>query len=388
MVPEGWRFDFPAEIVSLFSGFAFKSTDLTESGARWLKIANVGIGEIKWDDSSYLPDSYKESYRKFYLNVGDIVVAMTRPTLGNQLKIAKLERESDRALLNQRVAKLLVKRKNDSDFVYQLFRAESMAARINAALLGTDPPNLSVSILEDFRIPIPPLHEQRKIAQILSAWDKAITTTEQLLANSQQQKKALMQQLLTGKKRLLDKNGVRFGGEWKNGYLSDLGKITKGKALSSQDLIDGDYPVIAGGKTSPYKHFNFTHENVITVSASGAYAGYVAYHPYKLWASDCSVICKKSGSDIGFIYQLMTHMQEKIYSLQSGGAQPHVYPKDLEILKVNVPLLDEQKKIASVLSASDQEMTELKEKIDALKQEKKALMQQLLTGKRRVMVGE
>ncbi|WP_204478447.1 restriction endonuclease subunit S, partial [Aeromonas veronii] len=56
-------------------------------------------------------------------------------------------------------------------------------------------------------LPVPPLPEQQKIAKILSTWDKAITTTEQLLANSQQQKKALMQQLITGKKRLLDKNG-------------------------------------------------------------------------------------------------------------------------------------------------------------------------------------
>ncbi|MDC6726380.1 restriction endonuclease subunit S, partial [Leclercia adecarboxylata] len=131
-------------------------------------------------------------------------------------------------------------------------------------------------------IPVPPLPEQNKIAQILSTWDKAITTTEQLLTNGQQQKKALMQQLLTGKKRLMDKNGVRISGEWRHGHLSDLGKITKGKALSSKDLIDGDYPVIAGGKSSPYNHRDYTHENVITVSASGAYAGYVAYHPYKL----------------------------------------------------------------------------------------------------------
>jgi len=236
------------------------------------------------------------------------------------------------------------------------------------------------------KIPVPPLPEQNKIAQILSTWDKAITTTEQLLTNGQQQKKALMQQLLTGKKRLMDKNGVRFSGEWRHGHLSDLGKITKGKALSSKDLIDGDYPVIAGGKSSPYNHRDYTHENVITVSASGAYAGYVAYHPYKLWASDCSVVMGKPNSNIGFIYQLMSHMQSKIYSLQSGGAQPHVYPKDLEVLRVSIPPIDEQKKIAAVLSTADQEISALQQKLDALKQEKKALMQQLLTGKRRVLV--
>ncbi|MGU5767905.1 restriction endonuclease subunit S, partial [Aeromonas allosaccharophila] len=135
-----------------------------------------------------------------------------------------------------------------------------------------------------------------------------------------------------------------------------------------------------------YNHRDYTHENVITVSASGAYAGYVAYHPYKLWASDCSVVMGKSNSNIGFIYQLMSHTQSKIYSLQSGGAQPHVYPKDLEVLRVSIPPIDEQQKIAAVLSTADQEISALQQKLDALKQEKKALMQQLLTGKRRVKV--
>jgi type I restriction enzyme S subunit len=65
----------------------------------------------------------------------------------------------------------------------------------------------------------PPVAEQKKIAQILSTWDKAISVTEKLLTNSQQQKKALMQQLLTGKKRLLDENGVRFSGEWHLGAV-------------------------------------------------------------------------------------------------------------------------------------------------------------------------
>ncbi|MCK9237960.1 MAG: restriction endonuclease subunit S [Thiopseudomonas sp.] len=244
--------------------------------------------------------------------------------------------------------------------------------------------NIGQKDLAKVKVSLPPLPEQKKIAQILSTWDKAITTTEQLLANSQQQKKALMQQLLTGKKRLLDDNGVRFSGEWKHGYLSDIAKIAKGKALSSRNLTEGSYPVIAGGKTSPYSHSEFTHENIITVSASGAYAGYVAYHPHKIWASDCSAVAAKKNSSTLFIFQLLTHLQNKIYSLQSGGAQPHIYPKDLDTLKVFIPAAAEQQKIAAVLSSADQEIDSLQQKIEALKQEKKALMQQLLTGKRRV----
>lgn len=188
-----------------------------------------------------------------------------------------------------------------------------------------------------------------------------------------------MQKLLTGKKRFMG-----FSGEWKPAQLRNIAKVVKGKALSSKDLIEGEVPVIAGGKSSPYKHCHFTHENVVTVSASGSYAGYVAYHPHKIWASDCSVVVAKEDSSIGYIFQLLVFMQEKIYSLQSGGAQPHIYPKDIESLHVLIPPKREQEKLSIVLTICDNEIETLKQQLNHLKQEKKALMQQLLTGKRRV----
>ncbi len=276
------------------------------------------------------------------------------------------------------------KEKLHSWFLYNWLQLNKVEFERQA--VGSTIKTIGLPYFKKLKIAVPPFSEQKKIAQILSTWDKAITTTEQLLANSQQQKKALMQQLLTGKKRLLNKNGVRFTGEWSHGHLFDIAKIAKGKALSSKDLVEGVFPVVAGGKKSPYSHASFTHENAITVSASGAYAGYISFHSYKFWASDCSVVTANDGSDINFIYHFLSHKQNKIYSLQSGGAQPHIYPKDLESLKVSIPTVEEQQKIAAVLSTADQEITALQQKLDALKHEKKALMQQLLTGKRRVKI--
>ena len=198
-----------------------------------------------------------------------------------------------------------------------------------------------------------------------------------------------MQQLLTGKKRLRNPETCKaFEGEWKEIQLSDITLVKKGKAFSAKSLISGDYPVIAGGKTSPYSHNAYTHQDVITVSASGAYAGYVSYHPYKIWASDCSVISTKKCNCLRFVFQYLLLNQARIYSMQSGGAQPHVYPKDLEVLKIKRPEYNEQQKIASILTAADKEIEILEAKLAHLKQEKKALMQQLLTGKRRVTVNK
>lgn len=145
--------------------------------------------------------------------------------------------------------------------------------------------------------------------------------------------------------------------EREEGHLKDITAISKGKALSSKDLEDGVFPVVAGGKTSPYTHKTYTHDHAIT---------------------DRSVI--------EFLYHLMTWNQKRIYALQSGGAQPHVYPKDLHALRVLIPPKSEQKAIAGVLTVVGREIGMLKSKIDFLRSEKKALMQQLLTGKRRVQV--
>ena len=246
--------------------------------------------------------------------------------------------------------------------------------------------NITKGEFLSLRIGIPPLPEQQKIAKILSTWDNAISTTERLIDNSTQQKKALMQQLLTGKKRLLDDSGKRFEGEWEEGKLADFAKIKKGKALSSKDLKEGSYPVIAGGKSSPYTHSDFTHENVITVSASGAYAGYVAYFDYRIWASDCSVLEPKGDNNIKYLYYWLSNQQQKIYTLQSGGAQPHIYPRDLESMKISIPSCIEQQKIAIMLTNADKEIELLEQQLADLQQEKKALMQVLLTGKKRVVV--
>ena len=97
------------DVMSIFNGYAFSSTDAKDNGCRWVKIADVGINEMKSDSPSFLPIDYAKTYSKFLLNEGDYVVALTRPILGGELKIAKIDQEFDGALLNQRVGKLVSK---------------------------------------------------------------------------------------------------------------------------------------------------------------------------------------------------------------------------------------------------------------------------------------
>lgn len=200
-------------------------------------------------------------------------------------------------------------------------------------------------------------------------------------------KKGLMQKLLTGKHRLKG-----FSTPWHEVRLGELIKskkisLEKGKNLTAEQLKKGNVPVIAGGKTVPYYHASYTHDKPsITISASGAYAGYVWFHKEKIWASDCNVIQGSESADIVFWGYILQNQQDKIYRLQTGGAQPHIYSSDIKSLIVPELDMAEQKAIAEILSKADEEIELLNKKLEAFKQEKKALMQQLLTGKIRVKV--
>lgn len=345
---------------------------------KMIRTTNVRHGKVDSDNVRYVEkETYNKWIRRGAPRKGDLIFTREAP-VG---EVGILE-SGDNFFLGQRTM-MYRSNPNMSSNLFLLYSLQTLFCQkqIENFSNGGTVAHMRVPDCGEIIIRTPPLPEQKKIVKILSTWDRAIEVTEKLLNNSQQQKKSLMQQLLTGKKRLLG-----FSGEWNDMHLGEVVKIRKGKALSSKNLEKGNYPVIAGGKSSPYSHKSFTHEKIITVSASGAYAGYVAYHDYRIWASDCSVVEAGNNFDIHFIYQFMLLKQHKIYSLQSGGAQPHIYPKDLDSLKIKIPFLREQQKVASVLSSADKETETLQQKLKHLKQEKKALMQQLLTGKRRVVL--
>ncbi len=136
--------------------------------------------------------------------------------------------------------------------------------------------------------------------------------------------------------------------------LGDFCNIRKGTAITNKVTIKGDIPVIAGGKQPAYYHNESNRNgNVITVSASGANAGFVNYFKYPIFASDCSTVESLDENKVLtlFVFLMLKYKQEYIYSLQSGGGQPHIYPRDLENLKIPLPPLDVQKAIVAEIDS-------------------------------------
>ena len=193
-----------------------------------------------------------------------------------------------------------------------------------------------------------------------------------------------MQQLLTGKKRL-----PGFEGEWGEEELGKLVTISKGEQLNRSTLSEaGLYPVINGGiSASGYTDKTNCHGNTVTISEGGNSCGFVAFQQAPFWCGGHCYALKSPQVPVMFLYQLLKLYEVKIMRMRVGSGLPNIQKKDLSGLKLSLPTCpEEQEAIGKILGLADTECQLLADRLNSLRHEKKALMQQLLTGKRRVQV--
>lgn len=257
--------------------------------------------------------------------------------------------------------------------------------------VGSTIKTIGLPFFKKLKIALPSYEEQHKIAKILSTWDKAITTTEKLIDVSQQQKKALMQQLLTGKKRLVNpETGKVFEGDWKKvelGELLDYKQPTPYLVKSTEYSSEYSTPVLTAGKTFILGYSNedfgiFSEELPAIIFDDFTTASKFVDFPFKAKSSAMKILIAKEGVCIKYVYEAM-----QVLNYPVGGHQRH-WISIFANLVIGLPEPEEQQKIASVLTAADKEIELLQAKLAHFKEEKKALMQQLLTGKRRVKIEE
>lgn len=138
--------------------------------------------------------------------------------------------------------------------------------------------------------------------------------------------------------------------------LEEFCSVEKGTTITRNEVKLGNIPVVAGGQEpSCYHNISNREAGIITVSASGAYAGFVNYWTCPIFASDCNTVCPKVNdeTDTTFLYYGMKSIQKQIYGLQKGGAQPHVYGKDLQKLMFPLPSIDKQRCFARIAEQAD-----------------------------------
>ncbi|MHA3091004.1 restriction endonuclease subunit S [Acinetobacter brisouii] len=385
MVPNGWKKGLFNEGIELISGQHVE--------AELVNIYGLGkpylTGPADFPNGKIIITKFTTEGKKFSKK-GDLLITVKGSGTGKVI-----ESDNEYAISRQLMA---IRPTNfDAKFIY--YNITASLSRYESAAAGLIP-GISRDDVLHTPLLIPPLPEQKKIAQIFSTWDQAITATEQLLTNSQQQKKALMQQLLTGKKRLLDENGMVFSGEWKN---YKFGSLFKERVETGRD----DLPLLSITADNGVVYQEETGRKNISNEDKSKYRRIcindIGYNTMRMWQGRSS-LSDKDGI-VSPAYTIVTPTDKVVPAFASYllklPALVHVFYRhsqglvsDTWNLKFNhfkkiiwsFPNIAEQQKIATVLSTADQEIETLQKKLAYLKQEKKALMQQLLTGKRRVKV--
>ncbi|ELJ8544935.1 restriction endonuclease subunit S [Vibrio cholerae] len=335
---------------------------------------------------------------------------MDRTWVSSGLKVAEVTKNDLPCLLVQRVARIRSLPTLEQSLLRQYFSSHRFEQYVKGVQTETAVPHISSKQIKEFPLLLPPLPEQRKIAQILSTWDKAITTTERLIATSQQQKKALMQQLLTGKKRLINpETGRVFEGDWEEVAVSQFGSVVSGGTPSTEnpsywngnvDWVTPTDITKLSTRTINKTARTITEQGLKNSSAklvpagsllvcTRATIGEIAISQHEMCTNQgFKNLIPNKKTNIDFLYYLMCFEKHKLVSKASGSTFLELSKKDFEHIRFVVPQVNEQQKIASVLTAADKEIELLQAKLAHLKEEKKALMQQLLTGKRRVKIEE
>ncbi|MBE0671069.1 MAG: restriction endonuclease subunit S [Anaerolineales bacterium] len=378
-IPSDWEIKKLSSFAELTSSKRIFESDYVSSGIPFYRGKEISllINNAPLDDEYFiLEEKYDEIKRQFGApRKGDILITAVG-TLGNVYLVP-----NDNAFYFKDGNLIWLRNIKNVLPDYLTIQLRNRKTEILNNAIGSTQKALTIIVLNETLIPIPPtLPEQEAIAEALSDADAFIESLETLLAKKRQVKQGAMSDLLTGKRRVVE------SGEWEEKRLGDFVKITKGQLITEKNVNPGVIPVIAGGKEPAYYHNKPNRlGKTITISASGANAGYVAFHEKPIFASDCSTIEESASYSIQFIYQLLLSNQQKIYKTQTGGAQPHVHAKDLNPLIFKFPPLAEQTAIAEILSDMDAEIRAVEEKLSKARGVKAGMMSELLTGRTRLV---
>lgn len=399
MVPNGWKKLPLSELTKEKISYGIvQAGPHVEDGVPYIKSSDVG-GEIDILKLQKTAPEIHHKYRRSAVHPNDIVFSLR----GNIARTSIVPTELPEANLTQGTARISVNNQNDTKFIYYQLASPEVINSINALSKGSTFKEISLEELRKVTLIRPPLQEQQKIAKILSTWDKAIATTEKLIDASQQQKKALMQQLLTGKKRLVNPDtGKVFEGDWEEVRVANFGKVVTGNTPPKGD--DSNYGSDISWATAEDFKGKYVGNTKVKLTKSGvskarlvpkgsvlvtciASIGKNAIADEDLTTNQQinAVIVNSKHCNEFFYYQIEFN-KHKLLAWAGTTAVPILNKSSFEKILLLAPLKHEQQKIASVLTAADKEIELLETKLAHLKNEKKALMQQLLTGKRRVKV--
>jgi type I restriction enzyme S subunit len=229
----------------------------------------------------------------------------------------------------------------DSRYLYYWLLSPHGRAELKKCTIGSSQSAYTIVLLKDMEINLPDLPTQCKIAGILSAYDDLIENNLRRIKILEEMAQSLYREWFVHFRfpghestKFVDSPLGQIPKGWEVTSLGDLVEIRKGKNITKTTIREGSIPVVAGGLTPAYYHDTAnTVAPVVTISASGANAGFINIYFDDVWASDCSFIDGKATPDVFYFFLMLISRQNEVTGLQRGSAQPHVYPKDLMALE-------------------------------------------------------
>lgn len=378
------------DYIDILSGFAFKTKDFVDNGVPIIKIKNISPPCVTLDDLTYVSNEVAEKQKKFILSYDDVLIAMTGSHINQRASVVgRVARVKyfDKTLLNQRVGKITIKDNVEADinYIYYYLSQDTVKIELAAKAGGAaNQANISPAHIKGLSFPCPDLATQRKIGNILRSYDDLIEKNQkqiQLLEEAAQRlyKEWFVDLHFPGHEDVEIVDGVPEG--WKLGVLGDIATFKRGKTITKAQVQDGDVPVVAGGLEPAYYHNKSnTVAPVITVSGSGANAGFARLYNVNVFASDCSFADSNTTPYLFYVYCFIKDNKANFDALQKGSAQPHVYAKDINALKALIPtnkLIDD---FCDIVSQYFEKIKILQMQIQLSTQARDRLLPKLMSG--------
>ena len=254
----------------------------------------------------------------------------------------------------------------------------------DSVAIGAAQRTVSLTSLRNMTVELPSLSIQHRIAIILSRYDSLIENYQKQIKLLEEAAQRLYKEWFVdlhfpGHENVKIVDGVPEG--WTPSLLGQLAEFKRGKTITKKDAIEGDIPVVAGGlEPAYYCNKSNTAERVITVSGSGANAGFTRMYFEKVWASDCSFVDASTTPFLHFVYCFLKDNKTTIDNLQKGAAQPHVYAKDINLLEICIPTEGVLKSFEEKASKYFGTISSLQSQIRLLTEARDRLLPKLMSG--------
>ena len=390
-----WKKVKLGELCDFINGGAWSDKEYVSEGIPVLKVTNCKNSGFSLSELSYLPYSLEQKYIQNKLQRYDVIIATvgSHPNLVNSSAGRSVIVNSfvEGFYLNQNAVCIRTKDEDVLDQLFWGYYSKYYLFQHYIQMRGKGAANqmrIAISAIKEYPMPLPSINVQRHIATILSRYDSLIENYQKQIKLLEEAAQRLYKEWFVdlhfpGHENTKIVDGVPEG--WTPSKLGQLAEFKRGKTITKKDAVEGTIPVVAGGlEPAYYCNRSNTAERVITVSGSGANAGFTRMYFERVWASDCSFVDASTTPFLHFVYCYLKDNKTTIDNMQKGAAQPHVYAKDINSLGLCIPIESILKSFEGKISKYFDSISSLQSQIRLLTEARDRLLPKLMSGEIKV----